>query len=163
MRSSRPFLLRDKMGTFPPSPAPCQHPSFYSLVFDKSKNDVSVLNQVNLNSHQIHRGKMSSQSNFIKNGDSQTTKDTYCSLVAKSCPTLCNPMGCSMPGFPVLHSLPEFAHVHWVSDAIQPSYPLLLPSPLAHNLSQHQGLFQWICSSHQVAKVLEFQLQHQSF
>ena len=74
-------------------------------------------------------------------------------------------MDCSMPGFPVLHYLPEFAqtHVHWVSDAIHPSHPLLPPSPLALNLSLHQGLFYWVNSSHQEAKVLELQLQHQSF
>ena len=78
---------------------------------------------------------------------------------------LCNPMDCSTPGLPVHHQLPEFAqtHVHWVSDAIQPSHPLSSPYPPAFNLSQHQGLFQWVSSSHQVAKVLEFQLQHQSF
>ena len=81
------------------------------------------------------------------------------------CPTLCDPMDCSTQGFPVLHHLPEFAqtHVCWVSDAIQPSHPLLPPSPPALNLSQFQGLFQWVSSSHQVAKVLELQLQHQSF
>ena len=69
------------------------------------------------------------------------------------------------PGFPVLHHLPEFAqtHVHWVSDAIQPSHSLLSPSPSAFNLSQYQGFFQWVGSLHQVAKVLELQLQHQSF
>ena len=74
-------------------------------------------------------------------------------------------MDCSMPGLPVHHQLPEFTqtHVHWVSDAIQPSHPLSSPSPPAFNLSQHQGLFKWDSSSHQVAKVLEFQLQHQSF
>ena len=68
-----------------------------------------------------------------------------------------------MPGFSVLHYLPEFTqtHVHWVRDTIQPSHPLLSPSPLVLNLSQHQSLFQWVGSSHQVAKVLE--LQHQSF
>ena len=72
---------------------------------------------------------------------------------------------CSTPGFPVHHQLPELpqTHVHRVSDAIQPSRPLLSPSPPAFNLSQHQGLFQRVNSSHQVAKVLEFQLQHQSF
>ena len=66
-------------------------------------------------------------------------------------------MDCSMPGFPVLHSLPKFAqtHVHWVGGAIQPSCPLLPPSP-ALNLSQHQGLFQWVGSLHHVAKVLEY-------
>ena len=69
------------------------------------------------------------------------------------------------PGFPVQHQLPELAqtHIHWVSDAIQPSPPLLSPSPPAFNLFQHQGLFQWVSSSHRVTKVLEFQLQHQSF
>ena len=76
-----------------------------------------------------------------------------------------NPMDCSTPGFPVLHQLPELTqtHVHRVSDTIQPSHPLSSPSPPAFNLSQHQGLFKWVSSSHQVAKVLEFQLQHQSF
>ena len=80
--------------------------------------------------------------------------------VAQSCPTLCNPMNHSMPGLPVHHQLPEFtqAHVHRVSDAIQPSHPLSSPSPPAPNPSQHQILFQWVNSSHEVAKVLEFQL-----
>ena len=84
----------------------------------------------------------------------------YCS-VAKSRPTLCDPMDCSITGFPVFHHLLEFAqtHVHWVS----PSHPLLSPSAPALNLSQHQSLFQWAGSSHQVAKVLELQLQHPSF
>ena len=70
-------------------------------------------------------------------------------------------MDCSMPGFPVLHCLLEFVqtHVNWVGDVIQPFYPLLSPSPLALNLSQHQGLFQWVGSSHQVAKLLELQVQ----
>ena len=74
-------------------------------------------------------------------------------------------MDCSTLGLPVHHQLLEFTqiHIHWVGDAIQPSHPLLSPSPLSFNLSQHQGLFQGVSSSHQVAKVLEFQLQHQSF
>ena len=78
---------------------------------------------------------------------------------------LCDPMDCSRPGFPVLHQLPKLAqtHVHPVSDAIQPSHPLSSPSLPAFSLSQYQSLFQWVGSSHQVAKVLEFQLQHQSF
>ena len=78
------------------------------------------------------------------------------SSVTQSCLTLCNPMEGSMPGFPVHHQLPELAqtHVHRVSDAIQPSHPLSSPSPPAFNLSQHRGLFQWVSSSHQVAKVL---------
>ena len=75
------------------------------------------------------------------------------------------PMDCSMPGFPVHQQLPELAqtHVHRVGDAIQPSHSLLSPSPPAFNISQHQRLFKWASSSHQVAKVLEFQFQHQSF
>ena len=78
---------------------------------------------------------------------------------------LWDPMHCSSPGFPVLHYLPELAqtHVHWVGDAIQPSRPLSSLSSLALSLSEHQGLFQWVGSSHQVAKVLELQLEHQSF
>ena len=84
--------------------------------------------------------------------------------VAQSCPTLCNPMDGSMLGFPILHSLPEFSqtHAHWVGDANQPFYPLLLHSP-ALNFSQHWGLFQWVGSLHQVAKILELQIQHQCF
>ena len=82
------------------------------------------------------------------------------SSVAQSCRTLCDPMNCSTPGLPVHHQLPEFTqtHVHRVSDAIQPSHPLPSPSPPAPNPSQHQSLFQWVNSSHEVAKVLEFQL-----
>ena len=82
------------------------------------------------------------------------------SSVAQSCPTLCDPMNCSMPGLPVHHHLLEFTqtHVHQVGDAIQPSHPLSSPSPPAPNPSQHQSLFQWVNSSHEVAKVLEFQL-----
>ena len=87
----------------------------------------------------------------------------YClqySSVAQSYLTLCNPMNRSTPGLPVHHHLPEFTqtHVHWVGDAIQPSRPLSSPSPPAPNPSQHQSLFQWVNSSHEVAKVLEFQL-----
>ena len=87
------------------------------------------------------------------------------SSVTQSCPTLCDPMNCSMPGLPVHHQFPEFTqtHVHWVGDAIQPSHPLSSPSPPAPNPSQHQNLFQWVNSSHEVAKVLEFQLYHHSF
>ena len=94
-------------------------------------------------------------------------KSTYlylnccCCLITKLCLTLCDPMNYSMSGFHVLHDLPEFAQtrVLWVSDAIQSSHPLSPSSPLALNLSYHQGLFQWVGSSYQVAKVLELQLQ----
>ena len=88
-----------------------------------------------------------------------------CRSVAQPCPTLYDPMDCSMPGLPVHHQLPEVAQtsVHLVGDAIQPSHPLSSPSRPVFNLSQHQGLSQWISFSHQLATVLEFQLQHQSF
>ena len=87
------------------------------------------------------------------------------SSVAQSCPTLRDPMNRSTPGLPLHHQLLDFTqtHVHRVSDAIQPSHPLSSPSPLAPNPSQHQGLFQRVNSLHEVAKVLEFQLQHHSF
>jgi len=89
---------------------------------------------------------------------------TWCTVqfssVSQSCPTLCDPMNCSTPGLPIHHQLPEFTqtHIHWVGDAIQPSHPLSSPSPPAPNPSQHQSLFQWVNSLHEVAKVLEFQL-----
>ena len=87
------------------------------------------------------------------------------SSVTPSCLTLCDPMNNSMPGLLVQHQLPEFTQtqVHWVCDAIQPSHPLYSPSPPALNLSQHWDLFKWVSTSHQMAKVLVFQLQHQSF
>ena len=85
--------------------------------------------------------------------------------VSQSCPTLCDPMNRSMPGLPVHHQHLEFTQtqVHQIGDVIQASHPLLSPSPPAPNPSQHQGLFQWVNSSHKVAKVFEFQLQYQSF
>ena len=85
-------------------------------------------------------------------------------LVAQLCPTLCDPMDCSTPVFPVHHQLPELAqtNVHRVGDAIQPSHPMSSPSWSAFNLSQHHGLFQWVSSSHQVAKVLELQDSQES-
>ena len=91
-----------------------------------------------------------------------------CSVVSDSvqlCPTLCGHMKCSTPGLPVHHQLPGTpqTHVHWVGDAIEPSHPLASPSLPALNLSQHQGLVKGVSSSHQVAKKLDLQLQHQSF
>ena len=87
------------------------------------------------------------------------------SSVAQACPALCNPMDYSTPALPVHHQLPEFTqtHAHQVSDVIQPSHPLSSPSPPISDLSQHQDIFKWVSFSHQVAKVLAFQLQHQSF
>ena len=90
----------------------------------------------------------------------------FSSVQSLNCVRLfCNPMDCSLPGFPVYQQLPEPAqpHIHWVGDAIQPSHPLSSPCPLAFNLSQLQDIFQWVSSSHQGAKLLEFQLQHHSF
>ena len=96
---------------------------------------------------------------------SKSLSSVQFSPVTQLCPTLCNPMDCSMPGLPVHHRLLKFTqtHVNWVGDAIQPSHALPSPSPPTFSLCQHQGLFQWVSSSHQVAKVSEFPLQHQSF
>ena len=110
----------------------------------------------------------------IQNPWIQTTKRMWNSLlmlalqfssVAQSCPILCNPMDRSTSGFPIHHQLLELAqtYVLWVGDAIQPSHPLSSPPPPAFNVSQHHSLFQWVSSLHQVAKVLELQLRHQSF
>ena len=81
-----------------------------------------------------------------------------CCSVAQSCPTLCDPMDCRMPGFPIHHQFPELAqiHVHQVGDPIQPTHPLSAPSLPAFNLSQHQSLFKWVSSSHQVPKYWHF-------
>ena len=98
-------------------------------------------------------------------GNFNTPFNQSVNSVSQSCPTLCDPMNRSTPGLPVHHQLPESTqtNVHWVGDAIQPSRPLSSPSPPALNLSKHQGLFKWVNSSHEVARVLKFQLQHQSF
>ena len=103
-------------------------------------------------------GKLSKSLKFSK--PSPQMPPVWCS-VTKSCPTLCNPMDCSMTGSSILHYLPEFSqiHVQCVADAIQPSHPLPPPSPLALSLSQYQDFFQWVSSWHQVARVLECQLQ----
>ena len=87
-----------------------------------------------------------------------------CCSVAQSCPTLCNPMDCSTPGLSIPHHLPKHAqvHAHYIGDAIQQSHPLM-PSSSALNLSRHQGLFQWVSCSYQKTKILEFQLQYQTF
>ena len=102
-------------------------------------------------------------------GMTQHTHTHFIKLISSvqslSCVWLCDPTDCSTPGLPIHHQLLELAqtHVHRVDDAIQSFHPLLSPSLPAFNLSQHQGLFQWVSSLHQVARVLEFQLQHQSF
>ena len=109
-----------------------------------------------LRSHRSHGQKTTKieteailQQNSIK-----TLRKNCCCSVTKLCLILCDPMDCSTPGFPVLHHLPEFAqtHVHWVGDTMQPFHSLSPPSPPALNISQHQGLFQWVSSSYQVSK-----------
>ena len=126
----------------------------------------------NTNIHEFHNEEtdMAYLYSGILSGNKEWSADTCDDIVqfisvTQSCPTVCNPMNRSTPGLPVHHQLPEFTqtHVHWVGDAIQPSHPLLSPSSPTFHLSQHQGLFQWVSSSHQVAKVSEFQHQHQSF
>ena len=110
-----------------------------------------------------------SQLSFFKKWDVQIESYGFLlnqfSSVTQSCPTFGDPMDCSTPGLPVHHQPLEFdqTHVHQIGDAFQPPHTLLSPSPPALNLSQHHGLFQWVHSSHQVAKVLKLQLQHQSF
>ena len=96
----------------------------------------------------------------MKNGTVHFKLGSIICSFTKLCPTLCDPTDCSTTGFPALHQVPEFTqtHLHWFGDAVQPSHPLLLPSPPAFNLSQHKGLFQWVGSSDQVAKILELQL-----
>ena len=99
-----------------------------------------------------------SRSICVGNSKSYWLARSQFSSVAQSCPTLCDPMDCSTPGLPVHHQLPESTqtHVHWVSDAIQPSHSLSFPSPPSLNLSQHQGHFKWVSSLHQVAKYWSF-------
>ena len=114
-------------------------------------------------SHEIKRrlllGRkiMTNLDSILKSKDIQFSS-VHFSSVTQSCLTVCDPMNCSMPGLPVHHQLPEFTQtrVHWVSDAIQPSHPRSSPSPPAPNPSQHQSLFQWVNSSYEVAKVLEY-------
>ena len=100
---------------------------------------------------------------FVNTDESLEKFNQFSSVQSLNCVRLLDPMDCGASGLPVHHQLPEFTqtHVHWVGDAIQPSHPLSSPSPPAFNLSQNQGIFQWVSSLHQVAKELEFQLQHQ--
>ena len=113
---------------------------------------------------QIHVDIWQNQYNIVKLKNKKINK-LFSSATAQSCLTLCDPMDCSTQGLPVHHQLLEFTqtHIHRVHDAIQSSHPLVPLSPPIFNLSQNQGLFKWVSSSHQVAKVLEFQLQHQFF
>ena len=112
-----------------------------------------------------HRNLLCRNNQFSENSQIMETVSIQFSSVTQSCLTLCHPMNRSTPSLPVHHQLLEFiqTHDHQVGDAIQPSHPLLSPSPPAPNPSKHQGFFQWVNSSHEVAKVLEFQLQRESF
>ena len=116
----------------------------YNFSFSLDFTGISSVNILHINSHLVFAAQFSS--------------------VTQSCPTLCDPMNCSTPGIPVHHQLPESTqtYVHWVGDAIQQSHLLSFPSLPALNLSQHQNLFQSVSPWHQVAKVLELQLQCQS-
>ena len=136
----------------------------YFSTFKKQVNPVTCYNMDEPWRHYANWNKLVKKKNTVWVHNIWTSSVQF-SSVAQLYPTLCNPMNRSTAGLPVHHQLLEFTqtHVHWVSDAIQPSHPLSSPSPPAPNPSQHQGLFQWINSSHEVAKVLEFQLQHQSF
>ena len=111
------------------------------------------------------RGNRPKLESLMLSSHQETNTSVQFSSVVQSCLTLCDPMNCSTPGLPVHHQLPEFTqtHVHRIYDAIQPSHPRSSPSPPAPNPSQHQSLFQWVNSLHEVAKVLEFQLEHHSF
>ena len=140
--------------------------TFYSSVqFSSVQFSRSVLSN-SLRPHELQHARLScpSPSFFgVSSRRSCRSSSVQFSSVAQSCPTLCNPKNRSTPGLPV-HQLPEFtqSHIHRVGDAIQPSHPLSPSSPPALNPSQHQGLFQCVNTFHEVAKVLEFQLQHHS-
>ena len=130
-------------------------------------SEVSVTDIALLGLH-FHQAREIYTRSFIPSVNTYSVQFSCSAAAAKSLqsyPTLCDPMDCSIPGFPVHNQLPELAqtHVHRVSDAIQPCHPLSSPSPPAFNLSHHQGLFKRVSPLHQVAKILEFQLQHQSF
>jgi len=131
--------------------SPLEWTGWISLHFKRLSR---VFSNTTVQKHQFFGAQLSSQSN------SHIHTSVQFRSVAQSCLTLCDPMNCSVPGLPVHYQLLEFtqAHVHWVSGAIQPSHPLSSSSPPAPNPSQYQSLFQWVNSSHEVAKVLEFQL-----
>ena len=152
---------------------PCLFSLLHSLFWFSSKFSHCFQRELSVKSFPAHTDLVMFSSHVQTKWEPSWTQPPWLSVTSPSlqfssviqlCPTLCNPMDCSMPGLLVHHQLPEFTqtHVHWVSDAIQPYGPLA-SSPPAFYLSQYQDFFQWNGSSHQVAKVLEFQLQHQSF
>ena len=143
----------------PPVPNPSQHQSPFQWV--NSSHEVAKVLEFQLQHHSLQRNPLIK----LKPSAQQRKLSDQIRSVTQLCPTLCDPMNHSTPGLPVHHQLPEFTqtHVHRVSDAVQSSHPMSTPSPPAPNPSQHQSLFQWVNSLHKVAKVLEFQPQHQSF
>ena len=138
---------------------------FSTLLYASLSSQQWILFPVHWKKTSCRGGYISCISQGAVQNYSDSKKIICCCSVTQSCLTLGDPMDCNAPGFLVLHHLPQFvqSHVHWIGDAIQPSHPLSSPSPPAFDLSQHQGLFQWVSSLHQVAKVLEIQLHHQSF
>ena len=133
---------------------------FRYLTWDYTTKLQKEIFELSLNNPFTNRTFLQARWNFCLLQLNETSVSGQFSSVAQLCPTLCDPVNRSTPGLPVHHQLPEFTqtHVHRVGDAIQPSHPLSSPSPPAPNPSQHQSLFQWVNSSHEVAKVLEFQL-----
>ena len=122
---------------------------------DACGKSLSVQTRQVLCSHLLHWSDFRIEETEIQWKERSCYRSQF-SSVAQLCPALCNPMDCSTAGFPVQHQLLELVqtHIHWVGDAIQPSHPLWSPSPPAFNLSQHQGLFQWVSSSHQVTDLM---------
>ena len=155
--SGLPFLLQGMTGNFFKS-------SFWSVIFFYSmqQQTISWLWYVTRSGFYVTTSNEHLCGWTEKKLQSTSQGQVQFTSVAQSCPTLCDPMDCSTPGFPDHHQLPELlqSHVNRVGNAIQPSHPLSSPCPPAFNLSNHQDLFQWVSSSHQVAKVLEIQLQH---
>ena len=138
--------------------------NYLQINYNHYQNTTSIFHRNRTNNYKICMKPLkapNSQSNPEQKEEAEgITFSSLCS-VTQLCPTLCNSTDCSMPGFPVHHQLlePAQTHVHWVSDAIQPPHPLSSLSPPAFSLSKHQRLFQWVSSLHQVARVLELQLQ----
>ena len=153
---------------------PCLFSLLHSLFWFSSKFSHCFQRELSVKSFPAHTDLVMFSSHVQTKWEPSWTQPPWLSVTSPSlqfssviqlCPTLCNPMDCSMPGLLVHHQLPKLTqtHVHWAGDAIQPSHPLSSLFPPTFNLSQHHSLFKWVSSSHQVAKVLVFQPQHQSF
>ena len=169
------FLLRNSIWDWSISLILCLCQKMYKGCLSREVYDISTNAEGVTQSLEVGRGKRVTQPGYVSGQDKFRRHLFYYYFIlfewitlssvqfisaAQSSPTLCDPMNRSTPGLPVHHQLPEFTqtHVHGVSDGIQPSHPLSSPSPPASNPSQHQSLFQWVNSLHEVAKVLEFQL-----